>query len=142
MMFAPPHSWSSSPKYHTYLDNNAKEITVFEGFFDFLSYQSLVENQDQPVTNFLVLNSLSFFERSFPLMEKHQTVHLYLDQDPAGRRWTKLAIQRSDHCKDESQLYKGYKDLNDWIINFGKPHYAAIKSDAADLVAVKFAMIR
>lgn len=59
---------SSSPKYITYVDNSADKITVFEGFFDFLSYQTIHQTQQQemidlPVrqANFLVLNSLSFF---------------------------------------------------------------------------------
>jgi len=111
---------SSSPKYITCLDNGANKVTVFEGFFDFMSYQTIHQNQQQEVTNFLVLNSLSFFERSLLLMEKHQSSHLYLDQDEAGRKYTKLALKRSAHFKDESKLYKGYKDLNDWLINFGK----------------------
>ena len=111
---------SSSPKYITYLDNLADKVTVFEGFFDFMSYQTIHENQQQELTNFLVLNSLSFFERSLLLMEKHQSIHLYLDQDEAGRKNTKLALKRSPNFKDESKLYKGYKDLNDWLTNFGK----------------------
>jgi hypothetical protein len=111
---------SSSPKYITYLDNRASNVTVFEGFFDFMSYQTIHQNQQQEQTNFLVLNSLSFFERSLLLMEKHQSIHLYLDQDEAGRKNTKLALKRSPNFKDESKLYKGYKDLNDWLINFGK----------------------
>jgi hypothetical protein len=53
-------------------------------------------------------------------MEKHQSIHLYLDQDEAGRKNTKQALKRSPNFKDESKLYKGYKDLNDWLINFGK----------------------
>ena len=111
---------SSSPKYVTYLDNRANKITVFEGFFDFMSYQTIHQNQQQELTNFLVLNSLSFFERSLLLMEKHQSIHLYLDHDEAGRKYTKLALKRSLNFKDESKLYKGYKDLNDWMMNFGK----------------------
>jgi len=67
---------SSSPKYVTYLDNKANNITVFEGFFDFMSYQSIYQNQEQELTSFLVLNSLSFFERSLLLMEKHESIHL------------------------------------------------------------------
>ena len=63
---------SCSPKYVTYSNNkDAKSITVFEGFFDFLSYQTIHQNQEQELTNFLVLNSLAFFERSLLLMEKH-----------------------------------------------------------------------
>jgi len=111
---------SNSPKYVTYLDNKSNNITVFEGFFDFMSYQSINKNQQNELTNFLVLNSLSFFERSLLLMEKHQSIHLYLDQDNAGRKYTSLALERSLQFKDESKLYKQYKDINDWLVNFGK----------------------
>jgi len=111
---------SSSPKYISYFGNEADNITVFEGFFDFMSYQSLHQNQDQLLTNFLVLNSTSFFQRSLLLMEKHDAIHLYLDNDLTGKRWTDLALKRSLKFKDESSLYKGYKDINDWMVNFGK----------------------
>jgi hypothetical protein len=112
---------SSSPKYVSYFNKkNAKSITVFEGFFDFLSYQTIHQNQDQSLTNFLVLNSLAFFERSLLLMEKHDKIHLYLDHDQAGRKCTQLAEKRSEKFHDESNLYKDYKDLNEWLMNFGK----------------------
>jgi len=111
---------SSSPKYVSYLNNSSNKITVFEGFFDFLSYQTIHENQQQQLTNFLVLNSLSFFERSLLLMEKHQSIHLYLDHDKAGRQCIELAKKISMKYQDESKLYKGYKDLNDWIMNLGR----------------------
>jgi hypothetical protein len=111
---------SSSPKYVCYLDNNANKIAVFEGFFDFLSYQTIHQNQEHQLTNYLVLNSLSFFERSLLLMEKHQSIQLYLDQDKEGRACTHLAQKRSMKFHDESKLYNGYKDLNDWVMNLGK----------------------
>ena len=107
---------SNSPKYISYLDNNANNITVFEGFFDFLSYQSINQNQQHDLTNFLVLNSLSFFERSLLLMEKHESIHLYLDNDEAGRKCTSLAQKRSLKFKDESKLYESCKDLNEWNV--------------------------
>lgn len=53
-------------------------------------------------------------------MEKHQSIHLYLDQDEVGRKCTNVALKRSPSFKDESSLYKGYKDLNDWVMNIGK----------------------
>ena len=112
---------SSSPKYVSYFNwKNAKSITVFEGFFDFLSYQTIHQNQNQELTNFLVLNSLAFFERSLLLMEKHNKIHLYLDHDEAGRKCTRLAQKRSEKFHDESKLYKDYKDLNEWLMNFGR----------------------
>lgn len=111
---------SSSPKYVSYLNNGADHIAVFEGFFDFLSYQTMHRNQQQCQSDFLILNSLSFFERSLLLMEKHERISLYLDRDEAGRKYTAFAQKRSIKFKDESELYKGYKDLNDWMMNIGK----------------------
>lgn len=106
---------SSSPKYVTHLDNEAQKLAVFEGFFDFLSYQILVHNQQHELTNFLILNSLSFFERSQLLMEKSASVHLYFDNDTAGKVCVAAALKRSKQYHDESHLYKGYKDLNDFL---------------------------
>ena len=110
----------STPKYVSYLNNRANKIAVFEGFFDFLSYQTIHQNQPQRLTNYLILNSLSFFEKSILLMEKHKSVHLYLDHDKAGKQCTELVQKRSMKFHDESKLYKGYKDLNDWVMNLEK----------------------
>lgn len=53
-------------------------------------------------------------------MEKHKSVKLYLDNDDAGRKYTSGGLKRSEKFLDESRLYQGYKDLNEWIINFRK----------------------
>ena len=110
----------STPKFVSYRDNHTPGISVFEGFFDLLSYHAIHKGQEQGATNYLVLNSLSFFERSLLLMEKHDTIKLYLDNDTAGRKWTETALKRSPKFQDESKLYKGYKDLNEWLTGFGK----------------------
>ena len=81
---------------------------MFEGFFDFLSWQTIHQNQQQPLTNFLVLNSLSFFERSLLLMEKHEPIQLYLDHDTAGGKCVEQALKRSVKYEDKRSLYKGY----------------------------------
>ena len=67
---------SSSPKDITLIKNQAEKIAVFEGFFNFLSYQAIHQKQEQPPTNFLILNSTSFFQKSLPLMQSHKSVHL------------------------------------------------------------------
>ena len=97
-----------------------KPIAVFEGFFDFLTYQTIHQNQQLPLTDFLVLNSLAFFERSLLLMEKHEHIYLYLDHDEAGKKCLDIAVKRSSIYTGESHLYEGYKDLNDWVMHFGK----------------------
>ena len=111
---------SSSPKAVTFFDNNnSKSITIFEGFFDFLTYQSINKNQ-LTETNFLVLNSLSFFQKQTNLMEKHNRINLYLDRDPAGKKITENAKKTSLKYRDKSGLYKGYKDLNEWAVKNSK----------------------
>ena len=93
---------SLAPKAVTSIENGGKELAVFEGFFDFLSYQSIHQNQHSSCSNFLILNSTSFFEKSREIMEQHDRIRLFLDSDKTGQ-----------NCK-------GYKDLNEWMQNIGK----------------------
>lgn len=105
----------SSPKDVTLIDNGAKEVAVMEGFFSFLSYLALHPDQ-QRLTNFLVLNSLSFFEKSRPVMEKHEAIQLYLDRDFAGMNATQKALEWNSKYVDQSQFYKNHKDLNECLV--------------------------
>lgn len=118
---SPDFKGSSSPKDITMLGNSqAKRIHLFEGFFDFLSFQvihhrklSLLSNQ-QP--NFLVLNSIGFLEKIKPRLEQYHSVHLFLDRDKMGLAITQQLLQLGSRYKDESLLYSQYKDLNEYLI--------------------------
>lgn len=62
---------SSSPKDITLLENGSNQLSVFEGYFSFLSFQTLqLPNKKSLIelpktqTSFLILNSLSFFQKS------------------------------------------------------------------------------
>jgi DNA primase len=113
---------SSSPKDFTFINNNANELAVFEGFFNFLSYKNMYYQQLEPLRNFLILNSVSFFEKSLPKMQGHQQVHLYLDNDKTGQKFTQRALDMDAvKFKDRRDLYKQYDDLNDWLQNIGNP---------------------
>ena len=116
----PSFKGSVSPKATTTIRNPCKEMSVFEGFFDFLSYLTINQNQSQQMTNFLVLNSTSFFEKSRPIMEEYEKVRLYLDNDFTGDGCAKLGLSWSQKYQDESKLYAGYKDLNEWVQSIGK----------------------
>ena len=53
-------------------------------------------------------------------MESYRSVHLYLDRDTTGQKCIEKAMAIDvQKFKDESTLYKNYKDLNDWIIYLG-----------------------
>ncbi|MGN6266622.1 MAG: toprim domain-containing protein [Ginsengibacter sp.] len=111
---------SSSPKDITTIKNKGKEVVIFEGFFDFLSFMTIHKNQAASGSDFVILNSVSFFEKARPFMEQHESVRLYLDRDAAGQNFTQYALSLSSKYRDESSLYKGHKDFNDWTLNFGK----------------------
>ncbi len=104
---------SSSPKDITTILNKAQELSVVEGSFDFLSY--LVMIGQEPAMDFLILNSLALFDRALPIMEQYAKVHLYLDNDKAGKNCVLQARSVSDRYVDESALYHNYKDLNDFL---------------------------
>ena len=111
---------SSAPKDVTTFGIGAKEIGVFEGLFDFLSFMAVTQDGGQIQSDFIVLNSVSLFEKARPFMEQHDTIRLYLDRDKTGQNYSQYALSLSNKYKDESGLYRHYKDLNDWTINFGK----------------------
>ena len=112
---------SSSPKSITFIDNGADEVTSFEGFFNLLSFLTIHRNQQVPLTNFLVLNSLSFLDTAFPILDRHRKQHLYWDRGIAGTRATQRAQARGPGYIDHSDLYRGYDDLNEWHCKIGTP---------------------
>lgn len=112
---------SSTPKDISFIDNHTKEVAVFEGFFNFLSFQTINSNKEAVLSNCLILNSLVFFEKSRPIMEQHKHVFLILDRDTAGIDNTRKALgwntDKQDKYIDRSEFYKGHKDLNAWLIH-------------------------
>lgn len=116
---------NSAPKDVTLFDHKGDTVCVFEGCFSFLSYLSLKEQpgattgalQPEKGLNYLVLNSLSFLEKSRELMERFPSVHLYLDRDTAGLNATQQALHWSKKYKDQSAFYNGFKDMNDFLVH-------------------------
>ena len=67
-------------------------------------------------SDFLILNSLSFFEKSRIAMESYSSIHLLLDRDKMGMQCTEQALKWSAKYQDKSQLYDPFKDLNEYLI--------------------------
>lgn len=120
---------SSSPKDVTLIDNRTKELVVFEGFFNFLSFQTVNRNLKGQISSSLVLNSLAFFEKSRPLMEKYRQVFLLLDRDNAGLRYTQEALKwDAGKYIDRSDFYRHKKDLNEWLISHSLSRKPCLKA--------------
>lgn len=112
---------SGSPKDVRLVGCGSPLVAVFEGFMDFLSFKAVAEAGLKAPVDYLVLNSLAFFRRARPIMERYARVLLYLDHDAAGEACLKDALAVSGKYEDASTAYLGYKDFNDWICRRGAP---------------------
>lgn len=124
----PDFKGSSSPKDMTFIDNRKEQLCVFEGFFNYLSFLTYYKEQTQPLTNFLVLNSLAFFPQARLKMEQQEKVWLYLDNDSAGTKHTLQALEW-DNSKyiDQRNFYKQHKDFNEFLIEQQQPQRTMLK---------------
>lgn len=147
---------SSSPKGITTINNGSDTVTVFEGFFDFLSYLSLKCNRRQAerktglppfprsaeeegeadaatYKDTAVLNSVTNLAKALLFLQAHRTVHAFLDNDAAGRKaLEKLrAALPFSQVIDKSALYRPYKDLNEYVRHLSKLKPPANRSGEA-----------
>lgn len=118
---------SSAPKDITFLDQGRGTVSVFEGFFSFLSYLQLGGERASCPSNFLILNSLALMGRATALVDGHRRVHLYLDRDAAGVQATRKALEAVRHCQDKSGLYRHHKDLNEFLVQGGRRRNRALR---------------
>lgn len=117
------NGWSIRNKYwkgcsaqgYSLYPNGAMQLDLFEGIFDLMSYVELNKNE-QVKKDFMVLNSLANLNDAFPIIEKYSQVNLYLDQDEAGRKSTKLLTETFAHCSDLSSMILPYTDLNEYLV--------------------------
>jgi len=107
------------PKTIRSISNGGSTVYVFEGFFDFLSFLTVYPEDKNFPRDYLILNSISLFEKGHEFMEMHAFVKLFLDHDNAGKKWTSIAKNWGKKYEDESGLYAGYKDFNQWLTQFG-----------------------
>src|SRR5690606_36442573 len=92
-------------------------------FFNFLSFQMIRQTGNKSLidleninANCLILNSISFFEKSREIMEQYTNIYLFLDHDKMGIASTKLALSWNQKYQDKSSSYKQFKDLNEYLV--------------------------
>lgn len=106
----------------SFIDNASKNIKVFEGFIDFLSYLS--DKGDLKDSNYLVLNSVSSVysldrkEKLYEILNTHEKIECFLDNDKAGKEaLSKIKHHFFDKVEDKSGLFEAFNDYNDYLTN-------------------------
>ena len=94
-------------------EEKKKELIVFEGFMDFLSYLTIKSSTNK---DFIILNSVSLVDKSIQIIKQYNHIFLALDNDNAGDIATKKIIEHIPGAIDVRGYYKGFKDLNEFIL--------------------------
>jgi len=119
---------SSAPKSPTFIDNGSDAVVLLEGFFELLTFETFFHFPGNSLPNFHILNSTSFFEQSITLLKRHSIVYGFLNNDPTGDYCTARATEEIPQYKDCRMLFKGYKDLNNWVCSIGNAVIPALKN--------------
>lgn len=94
---------------------SARSVAVFEGFWDFLSWQ-VMQGSTKPSCDVVVLNSVNNLQKAMEYIGKHEKIMGFLDNDGAGQK-CQSALEKAfpGRVIDMSDLYGQYKDLNEML---------------------------
>ena len=102
-------TWIKNPR------NEKKEVCIFEGFFDFLTYLNL-PNALNSISDYLILNSTAMFYKVEEELKTYHKIVLFLDNDLNGKSLAHKILNTYKNVEDCSLLYAKFKDLNEWFI--------------------------
>ena len=120
-----PHGFKSTNKAApTFINNKgefstkplSKSVAIFEGFFDFLSWQ-VMQSGKIPSCDIVVLNSVNNLGKAIAYIDAHEKARCFLDNDTAGKRCLQEVrnIMGAKEVIDMSGLYREHKDLNEML---------------------------
>ena len=89
-----------------------KNVVVFEGFMDALSF---VEMKPIFKGDVLVMNSISLLNKAKEYLKHYSEIHLFLDNDKAGKICKNEILKSFPEAKNHSEIYALHKDLNDYL---------------------------
>ena len=99
----------------TLINNYSQTLRVFEGFFDYLSFMQIWNNLPMEESDSLILNSVALLEKNISILQNYKIIELFLDNDEAGDRYTKLISTQFPGAKDGRITYSECKDLNEFL---------------------------
>lgn len=95
------------------IQGHPKEVAVFEGFINYLSWNA--ENPEA-VSSIIVLNTLALLSEGIEKAKEFSSINLFLDRDNAGHQATATFIKALPYASDRSKAYEGFNDYNDKLV--------------------------
>lgn len=102
-----------APKAITTISKATDVLQIFEGFMDFLSWQTL---NPSSTCDTIVLNSLALLPRIQEKIKGYKQVESFLDNDEAGRKSFEVLKHFCPSIIDGSVRYRTHKDINEWLV--------------------------
>ena len=102
-----------APKAITTISKGTDILQIFEGFMDFLSWQTL---NPSSTCDTIVLNSLALLPRIQEKIKSYKQVESFLDNDDAGRKSFEVLKHFCPSIIDGSVRYQTHKDINEWLV--------------------------
>ena len=102
-----------APKAITTISKGTDVLQIFEGFMDFLSWQTL---NPSSTCDTIVLNSLALLPRIQEKIKSYKQVESFLDNDDAGRKSFEVLKHFCPSIIDGSVRYQTHKDINEWLV--------------------------
>ena len=102
-----------APKAITTISKGTDVLQIFEGFMDFLSWQTLNLSS---TCDTIVLNSLTLLPRIQEKLKGYKQVKSFLDNDDAGRKSFEVLKHFCPSIIDGSVRYRTHKDINEWLV--------------------------
>ena len=102
-----------APKAVTTIKRGTDRLQIFEGFMDFLSWQTL---NPSSTCDAIVFNSLALLPRIRDQIVGYKEVESFLDNDDAGLKSFAVLRQMFLQVVDGSARYREHKDLNEWLV--------------------------
>lgn len=91
--------------------NHSDEIIIFEGFFDYLTYRNMDNEQN---ADYLILNSTSMLFKIEDELNNYNKISLFLDNDQNGKSIVTKIQNQYNNVENCSLIYRDFVDLNEW----------------------------
>ena len=101
----------------TTLENNSKNLSLFEGFFDFLSALQFY-NLNKPHNNTIILNTTNNLPSMKETAKNYNQIFAYLDNDKAGLNTINKLLTYNNNIQNKSlEMYPNHKDFNHFLVS-------------------------
>lgn len=97
----------------TLIPGDPRQLAVFEGYFNYLSWKSENPHSTKSV---LVLNSLAMLDSGIQKAKQFSDIEVFMDHDPAGYKAMNEWKKALPYSVNKSEIYQNHNDYNDKLV--------------------------